>query len=45
MEVIVTFLVLLELMKTGKILVEQESVDDEIVVISNQAQEADTAGE
>lgn len=37
MEVIVTFLVMLELMKTGKISVEQESVDDEIVVISKEA--------
>ena len=39
MEVIVTFLVMLELMKTGKISVEQESVDDEIVVISKDAEE------
>jgi len=39
MEVIVTFLVMLELMKTGKITVEQETVDDEIVVISHEAAE------
>ena len=32
MEIIVTFLVVLELMKVGRISVEQESIDDEIVV-------------
>ena len=32
MEIIVTFLVVLELMKVGRIAVEQESIDDEIVV-------------
>ena len=40
MEVIVTFLVILELMKTGKVNVEQDSVDDEIVVVSRDTQEA-----
>ena len=39
MEVIVSFLVILELMKTGKVTVEQETVDDEIVVISKEAQQ------
>ncbi len=37
MEVIVTFLVVLELMKTGKVTVEQESINDEITVISREA--------
>lgn len=37
MEVIVTFLVVLELMKTGKLTVEQETIDDEITVISKEA--------
>lgn len=36
MEVIVTFLVVLELMKTGKITVEQESIEDEIVIITKE---------
>lgn len=36
MEVIVTFLVLLELMKVGKVTVEQENIDDEIVVVSKE---------
>ena len=36
MEVIVTFLVVLELMKTGKVTVEQDSIDDEITVISKE---------
>lgn len=36
MEVIVTFLVVLEMMKIGKITVEQESIDDEIVVITKE---------
>lgn len=39
MEVIVTFLVVLELMKMGKVSVEQESIDDEITVISKEAEE------
>lgn len=39
MEVIVTFLVVLELMKMGKVTVEQESIDDEITVISKEAEE------
>lgn len=37
MEVIVTFLVVLEMMKVGKLTVEQESIDDEITVISKEA--------
>lgn len=36
MEVIVTFLVVLEMMKIGKVTVEQESIDDEIVVITKE---------
>lgn len=36
MEVIVTFLVVLELMKVGKITVEQESIGEDITVISNE---------
>ncbi len=36
MDVIVTFLVVLEMMKTGKLTVEQETIDDEIVVIAKQ---------
>lgn len=36
MEVIVTFLVVLEMMKLGKVTVEQESIDDEIVVITKE---------
>lgn len=40
MEVIVTFLVLLELMKTGKVTVEQEGIDGEITVISKEAEAA-----
>lgn len=39
MEVIVTFLVVLEMMKIGKLTVEQESIDDEITVISKEAEE------
>lgn len=39
MEVIVTFLVVLEMMKTGRLTVEQESIDDEITVISKEAGE------
>lgn len=38
MEVIVTFLVVLEMMKVGKVTVEQESIDDEIMVISREAE-------
>lgn len=38
-EVIVTFLVVLELMKVGKLTVEQESIDDEITVISKETGE------
>lgn len=39
MEVIVTFLVVLEMMKIGKLTVEQESIDDEITVISKETGE------
>lgn len=39
MEVIVTFLVVLEMMKVGKVTVEQESIDDEIVVITKEGAE------
>lgn len=38
-EVIVTFLVVLELMKIGKLTVEQESIDDEITVISKETED------
>ena len=37
-EVIVTFLVVLELMKTGKITVEQASINDDMTVISREEQ-------
>lgn len=40
MEVIVTFLVILELMKLGKATVEQDSIDDEITIISKEGQSA-----
>lgn len=39
MEVIVTFLVVLEMMKMGKVTVEQEDINDEITVISREADE------
>ena len=39
-EVIVTFLVVLELMKTGKITVEQASINDDMTVISREEQMA-----
>lgn len=35
MEVIVTFLVILELMKTGKITISQENLFDDILIVSN----------
>lgn len=35
MEVIVTFLIILELMKTGKITITQESIFDDITIVSN----------
>lgn len=35
MEIIVTFLVILELMKTGKITISQESIFDDIMITSN----------
>ena len=34
MEVIVTFLIILELMKTGKILISQENIFDDIIITS-----------
>ncbi len=37
MEVIVTFLIILELMKTGKILISQENLFDDILITSNVA--------
>lgn len=37
---IVTFLVVLELMKTGKITVEQASINDDMTVISREEQMA-----
>lgn len=37
MEIIVTFLVILELMKTGKINIVQEEIFDDILITSNQA--------
>ena len=35
MEVIVTFLIILELMKTGKINISQENIFDDIMITSN----------
>lgn len=35
MEVIVTFLIILELMKTGKISICQENIFDDIIITSN----------
>ena len=35
MEIIVTFLIILELMKTGKITISQESIFDDIMITSN----------
>ena len=35
-----TFLVILELMKLGKATVEQDSIDDEITIISKEGQSA-----
>lgn len=37
MEIIITFLVVLELMKVGKINIEQENIFDDILIISNEA--------
>ena len=37
MEIIVTFLIILELMKTGKITISQESIFDDIMITSNVA--------
>ena len=36
MEVIVTFLVILELMKVGRVTIEQDNLFDDIIVISNE---------
>ena len=35
MEVIVTFLIILEMMKTGKIVISQENIFDDIMITSN----------
>ena len=35
MEVIVTFLIILEMMKTGKIVISQESIFEDIMITSN----------
>ena len=35
MQIIVTFLVILELMKTGKITISQENIFDDILIESN----------
>jgi len=40
MEVIVTFLVILELMKTGKITISQEAIFDDIIITSLQQEQA-----
>lgn len=37
MEVIVTFLVILELMKVGKIVIEQDDIFSDIVITSKEA--------
>ena len=34
MEIIVTFLIILEMMKTGKIVISQESIYDDILITS-----------
>ena len=38
MEVIVTFLVVLEMMKVGRIQIVQENIFDDILITSNEAQ-------
>ena len=35
MEMIVTFLIILEMMKTGKIFISQENIFDDIIITSN----------
>jgi segregation and condensation protein A len=35
MEIIVTFLIILELMKTGKISISQQNLFDDITIVSN----------
>ena len=37
MELIVTFLIILELMRTGKIVIRQENIFDDIMITSNVA--------
>lgn len=41
MDVIVTFLVVLELMKTGAVLVEQESIEDDIIITTKELPEGE----
>ena len=38
MEIIVTFLIILEMMKVGKISIEQENTFDDIMITSNEAE-------
>ncbi len=45
MEIIVTFLVMLEMMKLGKISIVQEDTFDDIMITSNEEQEASEVGE
>jgi len=40
MEIIVTFLVILEMMKIGRITIVQENIFDDIMITSNEVQEA-----
>lgn len=40
MEIIVTFLVILEMMKIGKVTIVQEDIFDDIIITSNEVQEA-----
>lgn len=41
MDVIVTFLVVLELMKTGAVFVEQESIEDDIIITTKELPEGE----
>jgi segregation and condensation protein A len=45
MEIIVTFLIILELMKTGKISISQQNLFDDITIVSNMGNAADASGE
>lgn len=40
MEIIVTFLVILEMMKLGRIDIEQQGIGDDIIIITRTAAEA-----